>query len=71
RRGGDPGGVLGRLARLGCVELRGTWRGSWDTGELELFRFVRSRVALAPSSEAKSASCDPPRPSLRTGGQPE
>jgi hypothetical protein len=42
RRGGDPGGVLGALSRLGRLEPRGSWHGSWDSGELELFLFVRA-----------------------------
>ena len=42
RRGGDPGGVLLTLSRLGRLEPRGSWHGSWDSGELELFLFVRA-----------------------------
>jgi mannosyltransferase len=43
RRGGDPGGVLTSLSRLGRLEVRGEWSGLWDRGELELFAFVRAR----------------------------
>jgi hypothetical protein len=49
RRGGDPGGVLGALSRLGRLEVRGAWSGLWDRGELELFAFVRARDGPARS----------------------
>lgn len=41
RRGGDPGGVLGRLARAGRLEPRGRLEGAWDAGELELLLWIR------------------------------
>ncbi len=41
RRGGDPGGVLGRLSAAGTLEPRLRLEGSWDRGELELFLWRR------------------------------
>lgn len=41
RRGADPGGVLARLAARGSLVPRGSWSGSWDGGELELWLWTR------------------------------
>ncbi len=47
RRGGDPGGILARLARTGRLELRARFEGAWDRGELELFLWVRTETGPA------------------------
>lgn len=45
RRGGDPGGVLARLAARGSLAPRGSWTGAWDGGELELWLWTRRSAA--------------------------
>lgn len=57
RRGQDPGGILSLLAQLGSLERRGIWTGSWDTGELELFRFTRAHTLPAHARERADPAC--------------
>ena len=52
RRGGDPGGILGRLAKLGRLETRARFEGPWDRGELELFLWHRPQSRSARSVRA-------------------
>ncbi len=57
RRGQDPGGALSTLTQLGSLERRGIWTGSWDTGELELFRFTRAHTLPAHARERADPAC--------------
>lgn len=47
RRGGDPGGILARLARTGRLVPSARFEGAWDRGELEVFLWVRHETEPA------------------------
>lgn len=53
RRGGDPGGVLARLAAMGSLAPRGRWTGTWDGGELELWLWTRGAAGGAARMDGR------------------